>query len=136
MTTPEDAKDILAESQAAFVPVVGAPNNDDVKRLYKAFVNALQSIDVPGGEVDLSGILLSDDNHKNKHAGRPFDQTETPLKSCDNRITADATNAVRAKAERLCTAKIKLQRLFKTVELAGRAFIKAIDEETCILPLK
>ena len=42
MTTPEDAKDLFAESQAAFAPVVGAPNDDNVKRLNEAFVNALQ----------------------------------------------------------------------------------------------
>ena len=67
MTTPEDAKDLFAEAQAAFTPVVGAPNDDDVKRLNKVFVNALQSIDVPGGAVNLSDILLSDDDHKAKH---------------------------------------------------------------------
>ena len=41
MTNPEDAKDLFAEAQAAFTPVVGAPN-DNVKRLNKAFVNVLQ----------------------------------------------------------------------------------------------
>ena len=108
MTTPEDAKDLLLESQATFAPVVGAPNDDDAKRLYKAFVNALQSIDVPGGEVDLSNILLSDGDHKNKHVGRTLDQMETSLKSYDDGIAADATNAIRAKAERLWTAMIEI----------------------------
>ena len=84
MNTPEDAKDIFAEAQAAFAPVVGAPNDDDVKRLYEAFVNALQSIDVPGGKVNLSNILLSDDNHKPKHSGKMFDHMETPLKTCSS----------------------------------------------------
>ena len=41
MTTPEDTKDLFAEAQAAFAPVVGVPNDDKVKRLNKAFVNAL-----------------------------------------------------------------------------------------------
>ena len=41
MNTPEDAKDILAEAHATFAPVVGAPNYNNVKRLYEAFVNAL-----------------------------------------------------------------------------------------------
>ena len=58
MATPEDAKYLFVEAQAAFAPVVGAPNDDDGKRLNKAFVNALQSIDVPGGAIDLSDILL------------------------------------------------------------------------------
>ena len=41
MTTPKDAKDLFAEAQADFTPVVGAPNNNDVKRLNEAFINAL-----------------------------------------------------------------------------------------------
>ena len=69
MTTPKDAKDLFAEAQAAFTPVVGAPNDYDVKRLNEEFINALQSIDVPGGEVNLSDILLTDEDHKAKHGG-------------------------------------------------------------------
>ena len=69
MTTPKDAKYLFAEAQVAFTPVVGAPNDDDVKRLNEAFINALHSIDVPGGAVDLSEILLSDKDHKAKHGG-------------------------------------------------------------------
>ena len=63
MTTPEVSKDLFAEAQAAFTPIVGAQNDDDVKRLNEAFINALQSIDAPGGTIDLSDILLSDTNH-------------------------------------------------------------------------
>ena len=120
----------------AFSPIISAPNDDNVNRLYKAFVNALQSIDVPGGEVDLSSILLSDNNHKDKHSRRTFDHMETPLRSYDDGIAGDATNDVRAKAERLWTAKIKLQQLVNTVKRAGPAFFKAVVEEMCILPLK
>ena len=36
----------------------------------------------------------------------------------------------------LWTAKIELQRLIKTVERAGRAFLFAVVENTWILPLK
>ena len=67
MNTPEVAKDLFAEPQASFTPVVGAPNNDNVKRLNEAFINALQSIDVPGGAIELSDILLTDEEHKAKH---------------------------------------------------------------------
>ena len=67
MTTPEDMKDLFVESQAAYATAIGASSDDGIKRLYEAFVNALQSIDVPGGEVDLSDILLSGNNHKAKH---------------------------------------------------------------------
>ena len=67
MTTPETAKDILEGVQAAFPLIVGAPNDDDVKRLTEAFINALQSIDVPGGAIDLSDLLLTEEEHAAKH---------------------------------------------------------------------
>ena len=115
MTIPEDAKDLFAEAQAAFAPVVSAPNYNEVKRLYEAFFNALQLIDIPIGEVNLSDILLSDDDHKSKHSGRTFDRMDNPLNSYDDEISGDATNAVRAKAKCLWTTKIELQRLVNTV---------------------
>ena len=131
MTTPEDAKDLFAQAQAAFTPVVGAPNDDDVNRLNEAFINALQSINVPGGAVDLSDILLTDEDHKAKHgSNKTFERMEVPLQAYDDRIAANANNAVRAKAGRLWTAKIELQRLIKTVERAGRAFLVTVVEDT------
>ena len=59
-----------------------------------------------------------------------------PLSPYDDSIASDATNAVRAKAERLWTAKMGLQTLIKTVERAGRAFLLAVIEYTWLLPLK
>ena len=59
MTTPEVAKDLFAEAQAASTPVVGAPNDNNVKRLNEAFINTLQFIDVPVGLIELSDILLT-----------------------------------------------------------------------------
>ena len=116
MTTPKDAKDLFTEAQAAFTPVFGAPNDNNIKRLNKAFINALQSINVPGGAVTLSDILLTDEEHKAKHGGnKTFERMEVPLQAYDNSIIDDANNAVRAKAERLWTAKTELQRLIKTV---------------------
>ena len=67
MTIPEVAKDLFKEVQAAFAPIVRAPNDDDVKRLTEAFINALQSIDVPGGAINLYDLLLSDAKHEDKH---------------------------------------------------------------------
>ena len=134
MTTPEVAKDLFAEAQAAFTPVVGAPNDDNVKRLNEAFINTLQSIDDPGGAVDLSNILLTDEEHKAKHGdGSTFARMEVPLPDYDDSIVTDAKNAVCTKAELLWTATIKLQRLIKTVKRAGRAFLVAIVEDTCPL---
>ena len=80
MTTPKDAKHLFAEAQAAFTPIVGAPNDEDVKRLNESFINALQSINVPSGAVDLSNILLTDEEHKAKHGdGSTFACMEVPL---------------------------------------------------------
>ena len=59
-----------------------------------------------------------------------------PLPAYNNSIVTNANNAVRAKAEHLWTAKIELQRLIKTVERAGRAFLVAVVEDTWLLPLK
>ena len=137
MTTPDVAKDLFTEAQAVFTPVLGAPNDDDVKRLNEAFINALQSIDVPGGAIDLSNILLTDDKHKAKHGvGSTFERMAVPLPAYNDSIAADATNPVRAKAKRLWTAKIELQQLIKTVDHAGRAFLVAVIEDTWFLPLK
>ena len=126
MTTPENVKYLFAEAQAAFDPVVGAPNDDDVKPLNEAFDNTLQSIDVPGGAVDLSDILLPDDDHKAKHGDTTFKRMEAPLQAYDDSITADLNNSVRAKAERLWTANSELQQLIMTVERAGRALLVAV----------
>ena len=112
MTTLEVAKDLFMEAQAAFTPIVGAPNDDDVKRLTEAFINALQSNDVPGGAIDLFNLLLSDTDQEAKHGvGSTFERMAIPLRAYNDSIAADATNAVHAKAERLWTAKIELQRL-------------------------
>ena len=59
MATSEVAKDLFKEVQAAFTPIVRAPNDNDVKRLNEAFTNALQLIDVSGGAIDLFDLLLS-----------------------------------------------------------------------------
>ena len=137
MTTPEDAKDLFAEAQAAFTPIVGAPNNDDFKRLTEAFINALQLINVPSGAIGLSNLLLSDTDHEAKNGvGSTFERMAITLPAYYNSIAIDATNAVRAKAEHLWTAKIELQRLIKTVERSGCAFFVAIVEDTWLLPLK
>ena len=100
-------------------------------------MNALQSIVVPGGAIDLSDLLLLDADHEAKHrVGSTLERMEIPFPAYDDSIASDATNAVRAKAERLWTAKIGLQTLIKTVERAGRAFLVAVVEDTWILPLK
>ena len=59
-----------------------------------------------------------------------------PLPAYDDSIASDATNAVRAKAECLWTAKIGLHTLIKMVKRAGCAFLVAIVEDTWLLLLK
>ena len=131
MTTPEDAKDLFAEAQAAFTPVVGVPNDNDVKGLNEAFINALKSINVPGGAIDLSNILLTDEDHNAKHVcDKTFERMEVSLQAYNDSIAADANNSVRAKAKRLWKAKMELQRLIKTVERAGHAFLVTVVEDT------
>ena len=137
MTTPKVSKDLFKEVQAAFPPIVGALNDDNVKRLTEAFINALQSIDVPGGVIDLSDLLLSDADNETKHGdGKTFERMAIRLPAYDDSIASDATNAVRAEAKRLWTAKIGLQTLIKTVERAGRAFLIDVVKDTWLLPLK
>ena len=110
---------------------------EDVKRLNEAFINAFQPFDVPGGAIELSDILLTDEEHKAKYGeGSTFARMEVPLPAYDDSIPADANSSVRAKSERLWMAKIELQRLIKTVERAGRAFLVAVVEDTWLLPLK
>ena len=85
MTTPETAKDIFERVQAAYPLIVGAPNDDDIKRLTEAFVNALQSIGVPGGAIDLSDLLLTDEEHAVKHGdGVIFELMSEPLPVTDD----------------------------------------------------
>ena len=137
MTTPEVSKDLFKEVQAAFAPIVGAPNDNDVKSLTEAFINVLQAIDVPGCAIDLSNLLLSEAEHKDKHGvGSTFKRMTIHLPVYDNIIASDATNAVRTKADHLWTAKIGLQTLIKTVEHAGRASLTTVVEDTWLLPLK
>ena len=137
MTSPEVAKDLFAEAQAAFTPIVGAPNDNNAKRLNEAFINALQSIDIPGSAIDLSNIILTDTKHKAKHGdGSTFERMAIPLPAYDDSIATDANKAVRAKSKRLWTEKIELQQIIKTVECAGRAFLVAVVEDTWFLPLK
>ena len=59
-----------------------------------------------------------------------------PLQAYNNSISAKAKNAIRAKAERIWTTKIELQKLIKTFKLPGHAFLVAVVKDTWILPLK
>ena len=58
-----------------------------------------------------------------------------PLPAYGDSIASNATNVVRAKAERLWTANIRLQTLIKTVERSRCAFLISVVEDTWLLPL-
>ena len=80
---------------------------------------------------------MSDVEHETKHGDRKtLERMAIPHPAYDDSIASNATNAVRAKAERLWTAKIGLQTLIKTVERSGRAFLIAVVKDTWLLPLK
>ena len=89
-------------AQAAFTPIFNTLNDDNIKRLTEAFINALQSIDVPGGAIDLSGLLISDADHKDKNGvGSTFERMAIPLPTYYDNIASNATNSICAKSERL-----------------------------------
>ena len=46
MTTPEVAKDLFTEAQAAFTPVVGAPNDDDVDGMQGVDKRLVEKLDI------------------------------------------------------------------------------------------
>ena len=135
MTTPEEAKTLFSDLAGTHPTIVGQPTDDDVKSLREAFTNLLQSIDVPGGTCSLSGLIDTDAVYSLNH-GTVFDAMIIPLVAYDPAIAADATDAVRARAERNWTAKKELQRLIRAVERNGRLFLLSIVEETWLLPLK
>ena len=94
-------------------------------------------IDVPGGAIDLSDLLLLDVDHETKHGdSNTFERIAILIPAYNDSIASDTTNAARAKAERLWTAKIGLQTLIKTVKRAGRAFLIAVVKDTWLFPLK
>ena len=55
-TMIEKAKLVISNAAAEFPAIIGAPTNDDLKRICKFFANLLQSIDILGGYDNLSGL--------------------------------------------------------------------------------
>ena len=135
MTTPEEAKTLFSDLAATYTVIVGQPTDDDVKQLRESITNLLQSIDIPGGTCSLSGLIDTDATYVANH-GAPFDPMTVPLAAYDPAIAVDASNAIRARAERTWTAKRELQRLIRAVERNGRLFLLHVVEETWLLPLK
>jgi hypothetical protein len=135
MTTPEEAKTLFSDLAATYTAIIGQPTDDDVKQLRECITNLLQSIDVPGGTCSLSGLIDTEATYIANH-GAPFDPMTVPLAAYDPAIAVDASNAIRARAERTWTAKRELQRLIRAVERNGRLFLLHVVEETWLLPLK
>eukprot|EP00804_Cyclotella_cryptica_P029094 CCRYP_005281-RA/>CCRYP_005281-RA protein AED:0.19 eAED:0.20 QI:0/0/0/0.71/0.16/0/7/0/1210 len=59
-----------------------------------------------------------------------------PLAAYNPAIAVNASNAIRARAERTWTAKRELQRLIRAVERNGRLFLLNVVKESWLLPLK
>ena len=115
MTTPEDAKLLIADAAATFPAIVGAPTDDDLKNICEFLTNLLQSIDVAGGNDSLSDLV--DDSAAYATAyGHAFDRLEAVLAPYDPSIASDASNAVRVKKERAWSTKLDRQRLISSVE--------------------
>jgi hypothetical protein len=98
MTTPEDAKLLIADAAATFPAIIGAQTDDDLKTIREFLTNLLQSIDVAGGNDSLSSLI--DDRAAYAAAyGHAFDRLEAALAPYDPSITSDASNAIRVKKE-------------------------------------
>jgi hypothetical protein len=93
MTTPEEEKLIIADAASEFPAIIGAPTNDDLKRIREFLANLLQSIDIPGGRNNLSGLIDAPSNYLVAYS-HAFDRLEMPLIAYDPSISADATQAV------------------------------------------
>ena len=135
MTTPEDAKSLVSDATANFPAIAGAPTDDNVKRIREFLMNLLQSIDIAGGNDSLSG-LIDEPAAYHREFGHDFDRLETVLVAYDPSITADASNAIRVRAEHAWTAKLNRQRLIRTVKCQLRIFFATIIKDTWLLPLE
>ena len=93
MTMPKEAKLIIVDAAAESPSIVGAPTHNDLKRIQEFLANLLQSIDIPGGRNNLSGLIDApfDCLVAYSHA---FDRLKMPLIAYDPSISADATQAV------------------------------------------
>ena len=99
MTTVEEAKYLFSDGTANFSSITGAPTNDDVKRIHEVLTNLLQSIDVPGGEDSLSGILGNPDAYRSTHV-HACDYLEVTLTAYDLTIDSYANTTTLVKVER------------------------------------
>ena len=135
MTTPEDAKSLVADATANFPAIAEASTDDDVKHIPEFLTNLLQSIDIAGGNGSLSSLIDEPAAHRHEF-GHDFNRLETALIAYDPSISADASNAVHVRVERAWTTKLERQRLISTVERQLRIFFATIIEDTWLLPLK
>ena len=76
------------------------------KNITKILTNLLQSIDIPGGQDSLSGLLDDNAQYKSEY-GHFFDRLAVSLPAYYKTIATDASNAVQVKAEQLYTAKLE-----------------------------
>jgi hypothetical protein len=135
MTMPEEAKLIIVDAATKFPAIIGAPTDDDLKRIREFLTNLLQSIDIPGGHDNLSGLIDAPSNYLATY-GHAFDRLEMPLIAYDPSISSDATQAICVKAECTCICKLEHQRLIRTVKRQLCTFFAAIIEDTWLLPVK
>ena len=125
MTTPEEAKLIITDATAKFPAIVGAPTDDDLKRIWKFLANLIQSIDIRGGRDNLLGLIDTPEDYLAAFS-HAFHRLEMPLVTYDPSISANAMQAICDKAECAWSSKRELHCMF----------FSAIIKETWLLPLK
>jgi len=135
MTTPEDAKLLVADATADFSAIAGAPTDNDVKLICEFLTNLLQLIDIAGGNSSISGLIDEPAAYCRKF-GHDFDRLETAVIAYDPSIAANASNAIRVRAEHAWTIKLERQHLIQMVKRQLRIFFATIIQDTWLLPLK
>ena len=78
MTSPEDAKNLFADATSDFLTITGSPTDGDVKNITEVLTNLLQSIDAPGGQYSLLGLLDNGAQYTSKY-GHSFDRLDVSL---------------------------------------------------------
>ena len=96
MTTvslPEEMSTFFANAHDKFPATIGKPSDDDVQRLCWRNLSALQDINLGDG-TDVTGLIVSKDDHKAANANQMFDQVVGALEAYDPSVLDDDNNFV------------------------------------------
>ena len=94
---PKEISMLFANAHGNFSAIIGKPSDDEVQRLCRQKLAALQNIDLGGG-TDTIGLILYKDDHKAANRGHMFDQSDRTLEAYDPYIRDnDKTSSTYAK---------------------------------------